>query len=138
MERRRFGPTPEDRAVDLIRTGGAAIHHRAMALGLEGGRRGAFSGTQRRRQLPFIPLAQEDVFTPFTIRIGDAIADKLGILLDRGGAGHVTAATGVRTADGDIEGPVRKTLENEIVWRDDRGRGPKIGRDWKGAGLHGQ
>src|ERR1043165_7846003 len=119
----------------LIRVSGAAINHRAIAVRLETIGRRTFGTPQRSQELAFIPRTQQDVITPFRVRVFDAVLLQLRPLLDGGGTRHVTEPAGVGAADGGIEGPIREAFVNEVVWRDERGGAPEINRRltvWRG------
>ena len=111
-------------ADDLIRIGGAAIHHRAISVGLELRAGRVLRRAQRSEELALIPRTEQDVFAPLGIRVFHPVFGELRPLLDGRRAGHVTEPARVRTADRDVERPIREALVNKVVRRNDRGRGP--------------
>ena len=113
-------------ADDLIRISRTAINHRAIAVGLKLLARCVLSGTQRGEKLLFVPRPEQDVIAPLGVGVFDAVFSQLRPLLDCRRAGHVTKPARVRASDRDIEGPVRQTLVNEMVLRDDSGRVPEV------------
>src|SRR4030095_16434264 len=74
---------------DLIRIGGAAIHHCAIAVGLEHLSWYVLCRAERAEEFVFVPRPEQDVITPFSIRVIDSVFGELWSLLDSGGAGHV-------------------------------------------------
>ena len=129
---RMLGQFPLSRRVgmadDLIRVGRAAINHRAIAVGLELFARRVLGGAQRGEKLLFVPRAEQEVIAPLGIRVLDAVFRELRSLFNGRRTGHITKPARVRTADRDVERPIRQAFVNEIVLRNDRRRVPEVHR----------